>query len=325
MESLDRLLRESTNRAVAESFRRWRKRSDPPGPDGTRISFLGTGGNPEAVFTQQPCTAGFVLEAGGARVYVDPGPGAVLRARQMNIDLGTMDAVYVSHGHLDHYGGTESVVEAMCWAMHARRGYLLASANVLDGERLVSRYHQGESAHGAYKGGPEVICLKPGLSVKIKDAVLTPVPVHHSKDNYGFVLDGGNFTIGYTSDTNYIRSYLTPGGIKEVSKKDPLEDFLEVVDFRRDIKDIFSGVDVLVANVTSHHMWPNRHITTLGLTHLLKKSKVKVCFITHFNHCCVQPEDLRPLMAQYVQQTSGVKTIAAHDDGVYHIESLLQQ
>ncbi|WP_031516685.1 MBL fold metallo-hydrolase [Desulfofalx alkaliphila] len=322
--SLDRTLREKSKEAVAWSFDRWRKRDESAASSGTSITFLGTGGNPEASFTQQPRTGGFLLEAGGIRLYVDPGPGAVVYARQMAIDLGALDAVYVSHGHLDHYAGAESAVEAMCWAMYARRGYLLAPNNVLQGEQLVSRYHQGANAHGGYKGGPEVISLEADKPVLLKNALLRPVRAHHTRDNYGFVLDTGNLSIGYTSDTNYIRTYSTPEGIKEVLRgSGPLMDFIEVADYRKDIKEVFSKVDVLVANVTSHNLWANRHLTTLGLPHLLKGSRVKLCFITHFNHCCVQPEDLRPLMAQFVQEKSGVKTIAAYDGAVHDLELLL--
>ncbi|MBO8136931.1 MAG: MBL fold metallo-hydrolase [Desulfotomaculum sp.] len=321
---LDQQLRERTNRAIINSFWRYRKREEPEIPEGYRIMFLGTGGNPEATFTQQPRTAGFILDAAGVRLYVDPGPGAVVRARQMNIDLGSLDAVYISHGHLDHYGGVEGVVEAMCWAMYARRGYLLAPPNVLETERLVSYYHQGASSYGSYKGGPEVIPLKKDKPVKIKDAVLTPAAVYHSNMNFGFVLKTKKLTIGYTSDTNYICRYSTPSGVKEVGPTGPIMDITGITEYRRDLKEIFSAVDVLVANVTSHNAWAHRHLTTIGLAHLLKNSKVKLCFLTHFNHSCVTPADLRPLMARYVQEATGVKTVAAYDGAVHDVESLME-
>lgn len=258
-------------------------------------------------------------------MYVDPGPGAVVRAHQMQLDLGSMDAVYISHGHLDHYAGAEGVVEAMCWAMYARRGYLLAPANVLKGEGILSYYHQGNAGYANYQGGPQVVSLQPYQSVKIKDAVLTPIPAYHTKNNFGFILDTGTMTIGYTSDTNYIRQYSTPNGLVEVGKGNhgPIMDFKEVVSYRQDIKEAFQGVDVLVANVTTHNSWPHRHLTTLGLAHLLRQSKVKLCFLTHFNHICVQPVDLRSLMAQYIEESTGVKTLAAYDGAVHQLDQLL--
>ncbi|MEG6615116.1 MBL fold metallo-hydrolase [Peptococcaceae bacterium 1198_IL3148] len=317
---------EHTNQAVQQSFWRHRKREITP-PTGNGVIFLGTGGNPEATFTQQPQTAGFIIAAGGVRIYVDPGPGAVVRAQQMNLDLGMLDAVYISHGHLDHYGGAEGVVEAMCWAMYARRGHLLAPHNVLDGEGIISYYHQGFAAYAGYRGGPQVIRLQAQQPITLKDVRLTPIKVYHSDENFGFILDTGQLTIGYTSDTNYVRKYSTPEGLVEVGKgphKGPVMDLLDIVEYRCDIKEAFSAVDVLIANVTTHNAWLHRHITTLGLAHLLQGSHVKLCFITHFNHVCVEPVDLRGLMAQYIEETTGVKTLAAYDGAVHDLDRLLE-
>ncbi|MTI80506.1 MAG: MBL fold metallo-hydrolase [Firmicutes bacterium] len=322
-ENLDRLLRENTSQAVKEHFWRYRKRDEITIPKGYRIRFMGTGGNPEATFTQTPRTAGFVLEVAGMCMYVDPGPGAVVRAHEMDFDLGSLDAVFVSHGHLDHYGGAEGVVEAMCWAMYTRRGYLLAPSNVLEAEQLVSQYHQGALSYGGYKGGPEVISLQQHKPIKIKNVVINPVLAYHSVMNFGFVMEAGGLTIGYTSDTSYISKYSTPDGIKKVGPTGPIMDLVDIVEVRRDIKETFSKVDVLVANVTTHNVWAHRHITTLGLAHLLQDSKVKLCFLTHFNHSCVKPTDLRPLMAKYVEDVTGVKTVSAYDGAEHDLEALL--
>lgn len=326
LKKIDAELREKTGRAAADSFSKWRHREEPPEPTpGIRVTFLGTGGNPEAVFSQVPRTAGFVLEADGVTLYIDPGPGAVVRAQEAGIDLGAIDGVYVSHGHLDHYSGAESVIEGMCWGMFARRGYLLAPRQVLEGDTLLSRYHQGRTLTPVgYKGGPTVIPLEPHTPIKIKNVTITPIPVHHAEENYGFILTAGSVSIGYTSDTNYIRSYSTPEGVKEMSWRGPIMDMLEVVDYRRDVKVAFGQVDVLIANVTSHNVYGHRHITTLGLPHLLEGSKVKLCFITHFNHCCLQPEDLRPAMAGYVQGRTSVKTIYAVDGAKHDISAILK-
>lgn len=327
LRNIDQELRQKTSRAAAESFSKWRNRDEPaPPPPGVTVTFLGTGGNPEAVFSQVPHTAGFILVADGLRLYVDPGPGAVVRAEQAGIDLGTIDGVYVSHGHLDHYAGAEAVIEGMCWGMFSRRGYLLAPGQVLERDRLLSKYHQGlQPTKMGYKGGPTVIPLQSFNPVTIKGATIMPVPVHHAEENYGFILNTGSITIGYTSDTNYIKSYASPDGIKEMPVRGPIMDMIDIVDYRRDIKECFSQVDVLIANVTGHNVYAHRHITTLGLPHLLKDGKVKLCFLTHFNHCCLRPEDLRPKMAAYVEGLSGVRTIYAVDGAVHDIGKLLKQ
>lgn len=318
------MLREKTAKAVQQSFSRWRQRPDPPpaGP-GCKVLFLGTGGNPEATLSQEPRTSGFVLQVNDLLMYVDPGPGAVVRAREYGLDLGALDVVYISHGHLDHYAGAEPVIEGMCRGMFARRGYLLAPGQLLDDDGLISKYHQGLSLNTGYKGGPRVVRLQGRQPVVLKDVVLTPVPAYHGPENYGFVLESNGLSIGYTSDTNYILRYRDAQGEQDAAMWGPVMDLQAITGWRQDIKEIYSQVDVLIANVTTHNIWLHRHITTLGLAHLLRGGRVRLCFITHFNHCCVWPEDLRSQMADYVRGSCGVRTIAACDGARYDLGQML--
>ncbi|ADG83549.1 MBL fold metallo-hydrolase [Thermincola potens] len=310
---LDRELRNLTLDAMMQARTRWKHRSEQPAADwGKFIWFMGTGGNPEATIGQCPATAGFVLGLGKSLIYVDPGPGAPSKAAKAGVDPGYLDAIYISHGHTDHYAGVESLIEGMCWAMSRERGLLLVPQKVL-AEGLISRFHQGLGDKDYYKGGPQVQILRAYEKVNINELILTPIPVHHGGENYGFVLDAGGLRIGYTSDTNYITSFVTPEGIKEYGRWGPVMDLLEVEDYREDLKKVFAEVDVLIANVTSHNALMHRHLTAIGLAHLLKNSSVRMCIITHFGYSCVHPVDLRDKIAQYVTTESGVLTIAARD------------
>lgn len=152
--------------------------------------------------------------------------------------------------------------------------------------------------------------------------MLTPIPAYHGGENYGFILDHPRLRLGYTSDTNYIMTYRTPDGFHQVSRE-PLTDMTEIVTWRQDVREHFSQVDVLVANITTHSFWAHRHITTLGLAHLLKGAGVKKCLITHFNRSCLYPVDLRAKMAAYVTEVAGVPTCPAYDGAVFDLEGML--
>lgn len=55
----------------------------------------------------------FWIEAGSRRVLFDTGPGPdvlVHNAEYLGIDLGSTDAVVLSHGHYDHTGGLMEVL-----------------------------------------------------------------------------------------------------------------------------------------------------------------------------------------------------------------------
>lgn len=307
-------LREKTQTAIVDSRDRWRARSGrPERKPGWGVTFLGTGGNPEAVIAQKPRTAGFVVEFGDLFMYVDPGPSALQGVQELGIDLGALDAVYISHGHIDHYAGAEGIIEGMCWAMSTRRGILMGPRTLFTEDHIISNFHQGDTENHGYKGGPQVMYLGAGRQISLKGATLTPVRAYHGGENYGFILEADGLRLGYTGDTNYIISYSTGKSLEEVQRFGPIMDIDHIVKYREDVKEAFSGVDVLIANVTSHNAWAHRHITDIGMAHLLKGSQVKLCYLTHFNYCCVEPEDLRFEMADYVESASGVRTKAAID------------
>jgi len=311
---IDLILREKTRQAIADSRCKWRERTGCPAKlPGASITFMGTGGNPEAVIGQRPRTAGFILDIGDLYMWVDPGPGALQAAQEENIDMGMLDAIYISHGHIDHYAGAECLIEGMCWAMSARRGLLLGPRDVFEDHPLISEYHQGDTGKSGYAGGPEVIYLENGKAIEIKGVTITPQKAYHGSENYGFVLEYKGFRLGYTGDTNYIRTYRTSKGIRSVEELGIIMDFQGIEEYRQDIKDAYRDVDVLIANVTTHNAWTHRHITTLGLPHLLEGSQVRKVFLNHFNYCCLEPEDLRETMARYVEITSGIPARAAYD------------
>jgi ribonuclease BN (tRNA processing enzyme) len=64
------------------------------------LKFLGTGGGRFTTIYQARSTGGCLLDA-GLRAHIDPGPGALLRARQEGEDPTTTRAVLVTRAHPD--------------------------------------------------------------------------------------------------------------------------------------------------------------------------------------------------------------------------------
>lgn len=72
-----------------------------------KITLLGTG-------TPMPDSQKFgtstLIEAGGMRVLLDCGRGAVVRLSQIGVPVGSIDAVLFSHFHSDHYAALPDIV-----------------------------------------------------------------------------------------------------------------------------------------------------------------------------------------------------------------------
>lgn len=64
-----------------------------------RVTVLGSG---TAVPVTDRFPAGYLVQSGAATVLVDCGPGTLRRLPQVGVDLGAIDAVFLTHYHTDH-------------------------------------------------------------------------------------------------------------------------------------------------------------------------------------------------------------------------------
>lgn len=214
------------------------------------LVFLGCGGGRYETIDQRFKTGGFRLHA-GAKVHIDPGPGALLLSHQHRLNPLDLDCVVATHCHPDHYVDAEVLVEAMTQHMTRKRGTLVGSESVLKGVGkfgpAISRHHQSKPA--------EVICMKPGESYQLEDLKLEATPTQHSDPTtFGLKLHSVAGVIGYTNDTQYF---------EELAK-------------------YFSGSRVLIANVTrplsKQIPW---HLCSDDLIALLKQVKPELAVMVH--------------------------------------------
>jgi phosphoribosyl 1,2-cyclic phosphodiesterase len=84
------------------------------------------------------------LRFGQTQIHLDPGPGALVRALSHvpPCNPRELDAIVLSHKHLDHTGDATAIIEAMTSGGHRRRGALFAPADALDREATVFPYAQ---------------------------------------------------------------------------------------------------------------------------------------------------------------------------------------
>src|SRR6266581_5277191 len=67
-----------------------------------RVTLLGTGTPIPSKDRFGPCT---LVEAGDQKLLIDAGRGATIRLSQLNIPIGSIDALFLTHFHSDHTVG----------------------------------------------------------------------------------------------------------------------------------------------------------------------------------------------------------------------------
>src|SRR2546430_17240472 len=99
-----------------------------------RLTFMGTAGARFMVAKQVAASGGLYLEDGDTRISLDPGPGAVVQYAKRKVDLTKLDAIVISHRHLDHSNDVHVMIEAMTDGGFRHPGKLFCSVDALSGD-----------------------------------------------------------------------------------------------------------------------------------------------------------------------------------------------
>lgn len=245
-----------------------------------KVTFLGTGGGRFLILKQLRYSGGWILEAEGEMLSVDPGPGALIRAGQFKVPLRRLTGVLVSHGHPDHYTDAEMMIEGMTSGATRKRGVVVGSEHAIKGGEdyrpAISPYH--------LKAVDRVEVLKPGDEVELGELSVKATPTKHRDPGcVGFVFQGKE-TLGYTSDTEYFSG----------------------------LEKHFRGCDYFILNVLRPRKapWP-MHMNSEGAAKLIGKVKPKLAVIQHFGMKMVWASPEKE--ARWIEEQSGVRTLAAKD------------
>jgi phosphoribosyl 1,2-cyclic phosphodiesterase len=261
-----------------------------PVPPARTLKFLGTAGARFVVSTQLRHSGGLVWSLGGATVWVDPGPGALVRAlaSRPKVDPARTDVLVVTHRHLDHAGDATAVVEAMTKGGFGRRGTLLAPRDALEAEPVVFRYAQGFVARRAFLEEGSRHELAPGVVLE------TPLAHDHGVETYGYRLTTPGLSAAHVVDTFWLDA----------------------------LPDAYAGVELLVVNTTREKGRDRRylHLGADDAELLIREIRPKLAVLTHLGMQLVRAPAER--IALGISERTGVPTVAARDGWLLPLDDL---
>src|SRR3989344_5441819 len=244
------------------------------------IIFLGNGGGRVVLSTQMISTGGFIMRIEGQQVFVDPGPGALLRAKECKMRASMTDIIFVSHHHLDHSNDVNAVIDSMTRGGVNPKGILIGTSTLVNGSETESAI-----LTKAHKGWlKECFVLNAGDKIKIGDLNFTAMKTQHDCENNGFILETKNGKIGYTSDTAQFEG---------LAKQ-------------------YEGCDLLILNVLKPgaQKWKT-HLCSEDVVNILKEIKPKLAVIRGYGAKMVKAHPTYE--AREIQKRTGVQTVAAYD------------
>jgi len=244
------------------------------------VKFLGTAGARFVVARQLRSSAGTWIELGGTQLLLDPGPGTLLRARKSRppLDPLKLDAILLSHKHLDHSTDANIMIEAMADGGYKRRGTLLAPGDALEGDDpVVLRYvrpflERIETWHA-------------GAEYEVAGLAIRPVPhTHGSVETYGLVLNSPEGRVGFVTDAK----------------------------FAPELAVSYAGCRLLVLNVVMRDWKPDvDHLSLPEAAEIIRTVQPKLAVLTHFGATMLRGNP-RGLAAE-LAETLGIPVIAAAD------------
>jgi len=247
-------------------------------PNDSYIKFLGTAGARFVMIKQLRASGGLWISAGGKFIIVDPGPGSIVRAASSRpkLDPSKLDAIILTHRHLDHSGDVNVMIEAMTEGGFKKRGVVFCPQDALEEDPIILKH---------VKAFPERIeVLRENTKYKVGDFVFQTSMRHiHPVETYGIKFKMGDKSVSLLTDTRYF---------KELSE--------------------FYKTDIIIIYVVFYQPRPGvDHLCLDDARQIIRDTTPQKAILTHFGMTMLKAKP--HIEALELSRELGVEVIAAYD------------
>lgn len=245
---------------------------------GDFLKFLGTAGARFVMIKQLRASGGIWASCKDTNVLIDPGPGSIVRlaASKPKLDPTKLDAIILTHKHLDHSGDINVAIEAMTEGGFKKKGVVFCPDDAVNHDGVILRYAL------SFPGKIEII--EADKAYKAGDFEFKTSMRHvHPVLTYGLKFRIKDTTVAMLTDTKY---------------------FKELVDFYK--------TDILIISVVFFEPRPGvDHLCLADVESLIGDIKPKKAILTHFGMTMLKAKP--HLQAERLSKKLGIEVLAAYD------------
>ncbi|MCM8799817.1 MAG: MBL fold metallo-hydrolase [Candidatus Omnitrophica bacterium] len=243
------------------------------------IKFLGTAGARFVMIKQLRSSGGIWINTDGKNILLDPGPGSIVRCAlsKPKLDPTKLDAIILTHRHLDHAGDINVMIEAMTEGGFKKKGILFLPLDAIKKDSIILSH---------LKGFPQKIeILKPLTKYRIGDFEFQTSMRHlHPVETYGIKFKIKDKMVAFLTDTKYFRE---------------LENF-------------YKNLDILVINIVFYQPHPEvEHLSLEDVEKIIKQTEPKEVILSHFGMSMLKAKP--HLLALKLKEKLKIEILSAYD------------
>lgn len=244
------------------------------------IKFFGTGGARFVVSRQLRATGGMWVHYRETDLYVDPGPGAIVRINSSRepFDPSRLDGIVLTHKHIDHSNDVNVLIEAMTEGGFKKRGVVFCPTDALLEDPVILRYVQGYVERIEF--------LREGGTYTLKElSFSTPLRHMHPVETYGLLFHLPK-KIALIADSRYFE------GLAESYR-----------------------AEILIVNVlrsrSTDRLDTIDHLSIEDFVKIVREVKPEAAIMTHFGMQLIREKP--HLIAERLRKETGINILAAYD------------